>query len=129
MHTQSLTALALVLAAAVALGLAMSRVRMPAAAGFILGGVALGPSGLGLIDTSDSIETLADLGVLMLLFIIGMEIRLQAFRKSLRVALGVTALTIVVIVSSVTLFTAFVHGEMMGGAVIGGMLSISSTAV
>src|SRR5579871_2192204 len=129
MHTQNLTALALLLAAAVALGFVMSRLRLPAAAGFILIGVALGPSGLGLIDTSDSIETLADLGVLMLLFIIGMEMRLQSFRKSLPLALSVTVLTIVIIVSSVTLFTAFVHGEVMGGAVIGGMLSISSTAV
>jgi CPA2 family monovalent cation:H+ antiporter-2 len=129
MHTQNLTALALVLAAAVALGLVMSRVRMPAAAGFILVGVALGPSGLGLIETSDSIETLADLGVLMLLFIIGMEMRLQSFRKSLPLALGVTVMTILVTVTSVTLFTAFVHGEVLGGVVIGGMLSISSTAV
>ena len=40
---------------------------------------------------ADAIETLADLGVLMLLFIIGMEMRLQAFRKSLPLALGVTA--------------------------------------
>ena len=124
MHTQNLTALALVLAAAVALGFAMSRLRLPAAAGFILVGVALGPSGLGLIDTSDSIETLADLGVLMLLFIIGMEMRLQSFRKSLPLALGITLLTIVIIVSSVTAFTAFVGGEVLGGAVIGGMLSI-----
>jgi monovalent cation:H+ antiporter-2, CPA2 family len=129
MHTENITAIALVLAAAVALGFAMSRVRMPAAAGFILVGVALGPSGLGLIETSDSIETLADLGVLMLLFIIGMEMRLQSFRKSLPLALIVTTVTIVVIVSSVTLFTRFVHGEVLGGAVIGGMLSISSTAV
>lgn len=129
MHTQNLTALALVLAAAVALGFAMSRVRMPAAAGFILVGVALGPSGLGLIERSDSIETLADLGVLMLLFILGMEMRLQSFRKSLPLALTLTLLTIAIIVSSVTLFTLVVHGEVMGGAVIGGMLSISSTAV
>ncbi len=129
MHTQNLTALALVLAAAVALGFGMSRVRMPAAAGFILVGVALGPAGLGLIETSDSIETLADLGVLMLLFIIGMEMRLQSFRKSLPLALTVTTLNILIIVSSVTVFTLFVHGEVMGGAVIGGMLSISSTAV
>ncbi|HEV7959962.1 MAG TPA: cation:proton antiporter, partial [Rhizomicrobium sp.] len=129
MHTENITAIALVLAAAVALGFAMSRVRMPAAAGFILVGVALGPSGLGLIETSDSIETLADLGVLMLLFIIGMEMRLQSFRKSLPLALTVTTLTIVIIVSSVILFTRFVHGEVLGGAVIGGMLSISSTAV
>ena len=129
MHTQNLTALALVLAAAVALGFAMTRLRLPAAAGFILVGVALGPSGIGLIDTSDSIETLADLGVLMLLFILGMEMRLQSFRKSLPLALGVTMITIVVIVSSVTAFTALVRGEVLGGAVIGGMLSISSTAV
>jgi CPA2 family monovalent cation:H+ antiporter-2 len=129
MHLESITAIALVLAAAVALGFGMSRVRMPAAAGFILVGVALGPSGLGLIQTSASIETLADLGVLMLLFIIGMEMRLQSFRKSLPLALGLTTLTIVIIVSSVTLFTLFVHGEVLGGAVIGAMLAISSTAV
>ena len=92
-------------------------------------GVWLGPSGLKLIDRSESIETLAELGVLMLLFIIGMELRLQSFRKSLPLALGVTLITIIVIVSSVTLFTIAVHGEVLGGAVIGGMLSISSTAV
>jgi CPA2 family monovalent cation:H+ antiporter-2 len=129
MHLESITAIALVLAAAVALGFGMSRVRMPAAAGFILMGVALGPSGLGLIQTSASIETLADLGVLMLLFILGMEMRLQSFRKALPLALTLTGLTIVITVSSVTLFTAFVHGEVLGGAVIGAMLSISSTAV
>ncbi|HZQ39512.1 MAG TPA: cation:proton antiporter [Rhizomicrobium sp.] len=129
MHIENITAIALVLAAAVALGFAMSRVRMPAAAGFILVGVALGPSGLGLVQTSASIETLADLGVLMLLFILGMELRLQSFRRSLPLALTLTTLTILIIVSSVTLFTSFVHGEVLGGAVIGAMLSISSTAV
>ena len=129
MHDQNLTALALLLAAAVICGLAMSRLRLPAAAGFILVGAGLGPSGAGLIGPSDSIETLADLGVLMLLFIIGMEMRLQSFRRALPLALGVTIATIIVIVSSVTGFTMVVHGEIMGGMVIGAMLSISSTAV
>jgi CPA2 family monovalent cation:H+ antiporter-2 len=82
-----------------------------------------------LIETSSSIETLADLGVLMLLFIIGMEMRLQSFRKALPLALTLTTLMILIIVSSVTFFTFLVHGEVLGGAVIGGMLSISSTAV
>ncbi len=129
MHTEALTALALLLAAAVGLGLVMSRLKMPAAAGFILVGVALGPSGAGLIQPSLPIETMADLGVLMLLFIIGMELRLQAFRKLLPLALGVTLITIAVIVSSLWLFTQVVHGEVLGGVVIGFMLSISSTAV
>ncbi|HEX3755917.1 MAG TPA: cation:proton antiporter [Rhizomicrobium sp.] len=129
MHADTLTALALVLAAATLLGLAMNRVRMPAAAGFILAGVALGPSGAGLVRTSGDIETLADLGVLMLLFIIGMEMRLKAFRASLPLALGVTAANIVIIASSVGAFAALVHGEVAGGVIIGFMLSISSTAV
>ncbi len=128
MH-QSLSALALLLAAAVGLGLVMNRLRMPAAAGFILVGLALGPSGAGLIQTSDNIETLAELGVLMLLFIIGMEMRLASFSKSLPLALGVTAVTCMVIPTSVALFTYAVHGEVLGGVVIGFMLSISSTAV
>jgi CPA2 family monovalent cation:H+ antiporter-2 len=92
-------------------------------------GVGLGPSGVELIQPSQSIETLADLGVLMLLFIIGMELRLQSFRKLLPLALGITLVTIAVIASSVALFTVYVHGEVMGGVVIGFMLSISSTAV
>ena len=129
MHEQNLTALAILLAAAVALGLIMNRMRMPAAAGFILVGLGLGPSGLGLIQSDSSIQTMAELGVLMLLFIIGMEMRLSSFARSLPLALSITVLTIVIITSSVTLFTVIVHGEMLGGAVIGAMLSISSSAV
>src|ERR1700744_3427526 len=123
MHLESITAIVLVLAAAVALGFGMSRLRLPAAAGFILVGVALGPSGLGLIRPSGSIETLAELGVLMLLFIIGMEMRLAQFAKSLPLALGVTGVTCVVIPTSVALFAWLVHGEIIGGVVIGFMLS------
>ncbi len=130
MHEQqSLSALALLLAAAAGCGLVMNRLRMPAAAGFILVGMVLGPTGMGLIQTDDSIETLAELGVLMLLFIIGMEMRLAAFSKSLPLALGVTAVTCAIIPTSVALFAYAVHGEVLGGVVIGFMLSISSTAV
>lgn len=130
MHdTQNLTALALLLAAAVGCGLGMSRLRLPAAAGFILVGAGLGPSGAGLLDSSTNIDTLAELGVLMLLFIIGMEMRLAQFAKSLPLALGVTGVTCAVIPASVALFTLAVDGEVVGGLVIGFMLSISSTAV
>lgn len=124
-----LTAIALLLAAAVAMGLFMSRLRLPAAAGFILVGVVLGPSGAGMIATDTAIQTLAEMGVLLLLFIIGMEMRLGQFTKSLPVALGITGVTCAVIPTSVGLFTLAVGGEVAGGIVIGFMLAISSTAV
>jgi CPA2 family monovalent cation:H+ antiporter-2 len=129
MHAHDLTALALLLTAAVTCGLLITRLRVPAAAGFILVGIGLGPSGAGLIKPDDSIATLAELGVLMLLFIIGMEMRLAAFRKALPLALGITIATIFIITSSVTLFAWLVGGEVLGGAVIGMMLAISSSAV
>ncbi len=128
-HTQNLTALALVLAAAVFCGIGMSRMRMPAAAGFILVGIALGPTGVGLIDRSGAIETLADLGVLLLLFLIGMEMRLEAFRRLLPLALGIAAVEIIAAVGFTVLLAQFASGETASAIVIGFTLAISSTAL
>jgi monovalent cation:H+ antiporter-2, CPA2 family len=126
---QNLTALAVVLSAAVLCGLAMNRLRLPAAAGFILAGVVLGPTGFGLIERSDAIETLAELGVLMLLFIIGMELKLQAFRALLPLAVGITLVQIVV-AGAFALFAAqFTSAPTASVLVIGFMLAISSTAI
>ncbi len=128
-HTQDITALAVVLSAAVLAGIFMNRLRLPSAAGFILAGVVLGPTGFGLIETSSAIETLAELGVLMLLFIIGMELRLQSFRAALPLALGITAAQIAA-TTALCLFAAqFDVAEERSAIVIGFMLAISSTAV
>jgi CPA2 family monovalent cation:H+ antiporter-2 len=124
-----LTALAVVLAAAVLAGLAMSRVRLPAVAGFIVVGVVLGPTGFGLIAHSASIETLADLGVLMLLFILGMELRLASFRKALPLAIGIAVAEIAVFTGFTTALAQLTRGETTSAVVIGFMLAISSTAL
>ncbi len=129
MHTQDLTALALVLAAAVIAGLVMNRLRLPALAGFILVGTVLGPTGFGLIENSTAIETLADLGVLMLLFILGMELRLQSFRRLLPLAIGVTLAQVAVMTGVTVLLAQVASGETTSAVVIGFMLAISSTAV
>ena len=124
-----LTALAVVLAAAVVAGLAMNRMRLPAAAGFILVGLVLGPTGFGMIAHSSSVETLADLGVLMLLFIIGMELRLASFRKLLPLAVAIAAAEIVLFTGFTTALAQFTTGETSSAVVIGFMLAISSTAL
>jgi len=129
MHSQDLTALALVLAAAVIAGLIMNRLRLPAVSGFILVGTVLGPTGFALIENSTAIETLADLGVLMLLFILGMELRLQSFRRLLPLAVGVTIAQILVMTGVASLVAQLASGETSSAIVIGFMLAISSTAV
>jgi CPA2 family monovalent cation:H+ antiporter-2 len=129
MPPQDLTALALLLLAAVLAGLLMNRLRLPAVVGFILVGTTLGPTGFGVIAQSPSIETLADLGVLMLLFILGMELRLQSFRALLPLAVGVTIGEIVVMTGATSLVGQLASGEATSAIVIGFMLAISSTAV
>ncbi len=52
------------------------RFKQPAVLGYILAGVLLGPSVLNSVQDRESIETLAELGVQMLLFLIGMELSL-----------------------------------------------------
>ena len=128
-HAQDLTALAFVLGVAVIAGLVMNRLRLPAIAGFILAGTVLGPTGFGLIGPSDAIATMAELGVLMLLFIIGMELRLQTFRKLLPLALGIAVAEIVVTTALMVSAAYFSSEQYKSAIVIGFMLAISSTAI
>ncbi|CAO4845246.1 MAG: Iron transporter MagA [Holosporales bacterium] len=80
-HTTILTQLALVVLAALIGGLVLARFRQPPILGYILAGVVLGPSGLRLINSRSEVEILAELGVLLLLFVVGMELNLRTFKK------------------------------------------------
>ena len=62
-----LTGLAVVAAAATVCGMVMARLNQPAIVGYILAGIILGPSGLGLVEDRGQIASLAELGELMLL--------------------------------------------------------------
>ena len=82
MHgTIGLTQIAIVVAAALAGGLVLSRLKQPPILGYILTGVILGPSSFALIANRGPVEFLAQLGVLLLLFVVGMELNLRTFKK------------------------------------------------
>jgi CPA2 family monovalent cation:H+ antiporter-2 len=81
-----LTGIAIVVLAATLCGMAMTRLRQPPIVGYILAGVILGPSGFGFVADREQIAALAELGVLMLLYLVGMELSLRAFRRMWRLA-------------------------------------------
>ena len=81
--TESLPVLReLVLFAGLALGvsLACGRLRMPAVTGFIITGALIGPGGLRLIQDPYTIQTLAEIGVVLLMFTVGLEFSLADLR-------------------------------------------------
>src|SRR2546427_7168161 len=55
--------------------LAFHRLKLPALPGFIVAGVLLGPNALGLVSDVHRVEGLAEVGVILLLFTIGIEKR------------------------------------------------------
>ncbi|WP_457753386.1 cation:proton antiporter [Thermococcus sp.] len=73
--------LALILIAAKVFGYVSSRFGLPAALGQIVGGIILGPSFLNLVTYGEGVRLLADLGVIMLLFLAGLETDIEEFKN------------------------------------------------
>ncbi len=93
-HIDTLTSIALVTTAALLCGLVLIRLRQPAIVGYIIAGVVLGPTGLQLVSNTEPVQVLAELGVIMLLFLIGMELSLRSFKSVYKTALSTAALQI-----------------------------------
>ncbi|HEY9795541.1 MAG TPA: cation:proton antiporter [Leptolyngbyaceae cyanobacterium] len=120
-----------VLAAAAAGGLFAALCRQPALLGYLLGGMIVGPAGLGLIKELVQIETLAQFGVAFLLFALGVEFSLAQLKKVQAIALGGGGLQIVLTVLVTTLVSlgmGWVTSPPQG-VFLGAILSLSSTAV
>jgi Kef-type K+ transport system membrane component KefB len=103
-----------IFAAAWALGRAFEAVRQPAVIGELLAGVIVGPHVLGWIHLGQAQEVLAEIGVIVLLFTVGLETDLARFRPVAGPATGVAVLGIAIPFASgwgVTLLLGFGHAE------------------
>ena len=122
------TLVALLAAATIAVPLTR-RFGLGSVLGYLLAGVVIGPSGLALVSGVEQISDIASLGVVMLLFLIGLELRpkrLWVMRRAV-FALGASQ----VLVSGAVLATlAHLAGVLWAGAVVlGAGLAMSSTAI
>jgi monovalent cation:H+ antiporter-2, CPA2 family len=128
-HVPLLDELAIVAALAVFVTVVLSRLKLPTVAGLLSAGALLGPFGLRLVSSVHAIEVLAEVGVVLLLFSIGLEFSLARLRDILRqVALG-GALQVGLTTAVVTGIAVLV-GEPPGrGVFYGFAFALSSTAI
>src|SRR5881396_1065972 len=73
--------LAVIFAGSLLVILVFYRLKLPALPGFIVAGILLGPNALGLVNDPHDVEGLAEVGVIMLLFTIGIEFSLSRLRE------------------------------------------------
>jgi len=121
-------AVVFLLAAVLAVPLA-KRLQLGAVLGYLFAGVIIGPSVLGLIDNPQSVSDISELGVVLLLFIIGLELsprRLWVMRKAV-FGVGLAQVLITgMVIGGVALFF---FGQPFNSAVVLGLgLALSSTA-
>ncbi len=105
------------------------RIQITAIVGFLLTGVLAGPHGLGLVKAAHEVDILAEVGVVLLLFTIGIEFSLKTLLQIKKSVLLGGSLQVIL-----TLLAAFLiarrTGQTVGESVfIGLLIALSSTAI
>ncbi len=125
----TLTQLALLLASAFAGGALLQRLHQPVLVGYILVGFVLGPSVLGVVHDEEQIKTLAGLGILLLLFVVGLELDLKKFAPVYRAAIILTLSQIIIGVGAMFALGSLFDWPLARILLLGFSVSLSSTAV
>ncbi|MBE1426979.1 CPA2 family monovalent cation:H+ antiporter-2 [Desulfomicrobium macestii] len=109
--------------------IASHRFRIPPVIGFLLTGVLAGPYGLGLVGAVDEVEIFAEIGVILLLFVIGMELSLAELQR-LKKPVFVGGAAQVLLTIAVLELPFMIYGVGLGKAIfIGFLAALSSTAI
>ena len=107
----------------------LGRLKLPVIAGLVLSGALVGPNGLSIAQDSEAIEVIAEVGVVFLLFTIGLEFSLSKLRHIFRqVALG--GLLQVSVTAAITTGVALWMGWSLAESItFGFVFALSSTAL
>lgn len=125
----NLLLLVIVLLVVMLLGMGLRHWKQPLVIAYMIAGVLLGKDGFGVVTDERVVTELGDLGVILLLFFIGMEISLTDFLKRWKIALGGTVLQIGSSIGLMLAFGTALNWSIPHSIVLGMVISLSSSAV
>ncbi len=121
--------LVILVAVAVPVVVLAYRLRIPSVVGFLVSGIAIGPTALGLVRETESVASLAEIGVVLLLFAVGLELSLSRIVRMGKLVLRGGALQVVGTIALVTLIAMAFGGNWREGELFGALIALSSTAI
>ena len=105
------------------------RLKLGAVPGYLLAGILIGPSVLGLLGNPDNVARLSEMGVVMLLFVIGLELSPRRLWTMRRALFGIGSLQVGLTAAALGLLAYGVFGQSKPAAIVLGLgLARSSTA-
>jgi CPA2 family monovalent cation:H+ antiporter-2 len=129
MHLPLLQDILILLGFSVVIVFVLQKLKLPSIIGFLFTGIIIGPHGFSLIDAAEQIEILSEIGVILLLFVIGLELsikQLASIRKTVFVG-GLIQVGITLLV--VALVYHFLNHSWSESVFVGFLFSLSSTAI
>ena len=129
LHIPHLYEIVVFLMAAVVIVPLFQRMRASPVLGFLSAGVIIGPFGLRIIPDIEGVTALAELGVIFLLFTIGLELSLDRLKAMKRLVFGLGTLQVVVTGAVVGLAVVALGTPPQAAAIIGLSAALSSTAI
>ena len=105
------------------------KIKAPTIVGFLVTGVLAGPRGMGLIQAVDQVEVLSEIGVILLLFTIGLEVSLKDLMKIKKYVLVGGSLQVSLTILAVYAIMRFMEYPAGTSILLGFLVSLSSTAI
>ncbi len=104
--------------------------KLPLLLGYLIVGIAVGPHGMELFDSDTDITSLAELGIMAMMFTLGLKFSVARLRSSKRLVLGLGGLQVSVCLGIVTLLAiTLFEFDWRTSILIGSIVAMSSTAV
>lgn len=126
---KTLLYIAIILAATKTGGIISRKLKMPEVLGALMAGVILGPAILNLIPYEDNLKLLSNLGVILLMFLAGLETNVEQFKKAGKSSLVIALLGIVVPLIIGT-FSAFLfYKDIFVNLFVGVILTATSVSI
>ncbi|GAB5538276.1 MAG: monovalent cation:proton antiporter family protein [Salibacteraceae bacterium] len=119
----------IILGLAVVINLLFQRIKIPTILGFLLTGIVAGPNGLNLISATHEVELLAEIGIIFLLFVIGIEFSIKSLISIRNTVIWGGLIQVVGTIGVTYLVGRWVGLPMEQAVFLGFLFSLSSTAI
>ncbi len=121
--------LVILVAVAIPVVIAAHRLKVPTLVGFLLTGIVIGPHALGLIRDLETVDKLAQVGAVLLLFAVGLELSLSRIVRLGKYVLRGGAIQMGATILIVALVAVAVHEPVNHAVLWGALIALSSTAI
>jgi len=127
--SQTLQLILLLLAATVVVIIICRLVRLPPILGYVVVGIAVGPHAIGIVPDNANVRSLAEFGIVFLMFSIGLEFSLSQLTAMRRAVFGLGLTQVAITAAAAMLLLNLLGYGPLAGLALGGALAMSSTAI